>query len=255
MTIVTPAGRLYCDGFTKLHEPTKPDRLILGVAGRSAFHAPHAATDICEHLRQTPPEFDLAAVAKSFIESQERFELLETTHVVALLEHCTHEFASYLATHQWPLPQLLAKPEGTTFVLASYDPVAQVGVVRVLELGLIAVGDKLEIYKRNRIAEVITKDRLAGQIIAGEGDYLNDIVFPRMKSEAVSETTRIQFHDYPQIQLFPVHETSARQARDVAADLIAVASRMTEIIPAPSGIGGPMDVRLIGESPRPTKLD
>jgi hypothetical protein len=43
-------------------------------------------------------------------------------------------------------------------------------------------------------------------------------------------------------------------AADFAVDLIEAASKTTAVIPAATGIGGPIDVLLVGDAPRPVRL-
>jgi hypothetical protein len=43
-------------------------------------------------------------------------------------------------------------------------------------------------------------------------------------------------------------------AADFAVDIIEAASRTTSIVPSDTGIGGPVDVILIGDDPKPQRL-
>jgi len=49
-------------------------------------------------------------------------------------------------------------------------------------------------------------------------------------------------------------EISRQEAVAVAIDIIEATSKTTALIPAPYGIGGPVDVVLLGDEARPEKL-
>ncbi len=51
-----------------------------------------------------------------------------------------------------------------------------------------------------------------------------------------------------------VGQASLDEAVDAAVNTIDAAARTTELVPAPSGIGGPIDVVLLGDKLRPQKL-
>jgi hypothetical protein len=48
-------------------------------------------------------------------------------------------------------------------------------------------------------------------------------------------------------------ETTVEDAIDIATDMIEAAARFTKTVPAGSGIGGPIDVKVIGRGARPAR--
>jgi hypothetical protein len=51
-----------------------------------------------------------------------------------------------------------------------------------------------------------------------------------------------------------IADVDVKVAADFASDLIEAASRISQFVPARTGIGGPVDILLIGEEPRPVRL-
>jgi hypothetical protein len=96
-------------------------------------------------------------------------------------------------------------------------------------------------------------DDLAEPILCGEGDYLRQHVLPTIKDQPVSQWTIDQLGDFPKVNFAKVRDVELRNSISLAADLVSSASRMTERIPASSGIGGPIDVRIIGADARPVR--
>jgi hypothetical protein len=243
----------YCDGAEKFFEPKNSDRLTLAVTGRRGFYPVTIAVapDPCDYVRQTRREFDLGEVANAFIEKHGNVDLNDFD-LGELANHCVQALTSYLSANPHRLPTFSGDHFASAVLLASYDPKTRVAIVRSFEIGFSPSGTQL--IARLGLDERFGPDDLAEPMSVGEGDYLREQVLPIIKDLPISETTRNQLGDFPNVRFEKVGAMSLQQAVEIATDLIESAARMTAKVPAKSGIGGPLDIRLLGESVRPVRL-
>jgi hypothetical protein len=113
--------------------------------------------------------------------------------------------------------------------------------------------DGNSITSRPGLTERFTNEDLAEPITVGEGPYLQQHVLPTIADQPIGEVTRRQLGGFPNVNFPMVGSNSLHDAVGVAVDLIESASRMTERVPPSSGIGGPVDVRVLGKEARPAR--
>jgi hypothetical protein len=249
-------NRVYCDEANKLLVPSRPDRFIVAVTGTRGFYPLSMMTamnDICGYVKRTAREFDLAEVVKDFIEKNHSEIDLSNFDAKQLAQHCQDALFAFFLAHPYRSPTVSGVGFSSSVVLASYDPATSRAHVRTIEISFSQDLTKLII---NDVTNVhFDLDDLAEPMICGEGDYLRQKVLPVIGLESIAESTRRQVGTFPVVNFPTVRDNSLKDAIAMATDLIESASRMTAKIPASSGIGGPIDVRIIGKQLQPTRWE
>lgn len=248
---------MFCDGAEKFLELTRPERSILVVTGRRGFYPislygllPH---EVCSYIRSTPREFDLGEVAKKYIEADPSTDTdLTSLNIETLYNNCLRELKDYLVANPHRLPAVNGDRFSSAIVLASYQPTTRTAVIRSFEIGVSQDGTAL--HARPVLNEKFTPDDLAEPVAIGESVYLARQVLPVIGDYPISTATRQQIGNFPNVDYPHVRDQSSQQAVEVLTDLIEAASRLTATVPASSGIGGPLDIRLLGEAPKPVRL-
>jgi len=243
----------FCDGAEKLLEPARRDRFLLAVTGRRGFYPSlqfALGQDVCGYIKHTSREFDLGEVAKKYVEADAAVDLA-SFDLLALSNNCVRELRDYLLANPHRQPIFSGDKFSSTVVLASYDPATRTAIIRSFEIAVSPDGTALN--TKLGLNETFGPDDFAEPIAIGEQVYLTKQVLPALKDHPISATTRQQLGDFPNVNFPRVKDQSLQQAIEVAADLIEAASRMTETVPAASGIGGPLDIRLLGDEPRPVR--
>ncbi|MCW2219504.1 hypothetical protein M2232_003036 [Bradyrhizobium japonicum] len=233
----------FCDGHTKILEPSPPKRLLLAVTGRRGFHPLDRmfAKDICEYVRTTPREFDFGLVAKAYIEGSNNQIDLKTFDMLALGNYCAVELQKYFASQPAYVPRTNADAFTAHIVLASYDPENQIAIVRSVLLNVNAQNINIEVS----LNEHYGVDSEASPVLVGEQPYVLAHVLPVINSFEISESTREALGSFPIMKFKRVGDTSINEAIALASDLINATSQRTNVVPAPSGVGGGVDSRVI----------
>jgi hypothetical protein len=188
---------------------------------------------------------------KQYVETSIADIDLTTFDAAKLGQHCVAGLIAYFTVHPERSPRANGDRFESTIVLASYDPVTANAFLRTISVAVTDDGISLKAVDGLNIRFGL--EDVAEPAAVGEQPYLIQQVLPRIKDEPISDSTRRQIGDFPKVDFLKVKDASLQNAVDMATDLIAAASRMTETIPATSGIGGPIDVRVLGTDPRPVR--
>jgi hypothetical protein len=132
-------------------------------------------------------------------------------------------------------------------VIASYDPHSKDSVVLNFVVRIDAVTRKVEAGRFTRV--LISQQSRVGVWSFGETDYLNKNVFGGVGRGFLTADTLSFILDGK-----PVSEARLEQAVAAAANIIEAAGKTTRTIPSPSGIGGPIDVVLLGKKRQPEQI-
>ncbi len=234
----------YCDGIDKFVEPRRPDRTVIFLTGRRGVwpRAISSAPDVCAYVRRAKREFDLAEVARDFLEAAN--VNIDQLDLSAAGKHC----ATALRRHLRRRPDLVlpATEHLTEIIFAAYDPASSKAIIRSVALAIDSSG--LPLWRGN-LERRLGLDDAAEPVIAGESNYFNRHVLPTFLDNPLNVSTRRFWALYPR---FPkVRNTSRQIAVDAAIDIIEATSRMTLHVPASSGIGGPVIIRILGTHARP----
>jgi hypothetical protein len=215
------------------------------VTGEVAFIAPPGAQvkDICGYLESAPRMLDISTVVKHYLEKNPD---LSEPSVNELSAECVNAVERLRKASPETLEQYIGR-EIFSVVIASYDAHSKDSLVLNFVVRIDSATRQIEAARFTRI--VISPESRRGVWSYGETDYLNKYVFGGVGREYLTKETM----DFILIDK-PVSDATLNQAVAVATNIIDATSRMTQIIPSPSGIGGPVDVILLGKKRRPIEI-
>ena len=244
----SPEKGIDCDNQFKIFEPSHPGHMILAVTGTPILLEPSSQPvplgRICEYINSAGRVLDIHKVAMEFLEASGA-ERIEFVDMPALAAQCIEATRSGLAQDGIRL-HLPRTQEMFSVIVAGYDPRTGNSAARSFVIGL-----------TEELAPVLVRtfERKAGPDdnqrywAFGETDYLNRHVVRGLGRRYLALATTA-FYTTRRL----VRDVSVDSARALAVDLIEAAARTTGIVPAPGGIGGPIDVVLVGKEPRPQHL-
>jgi hypothetical protein len=235
-----------CDGQFKIVQLKRPSRTVVMVTGDGVFIPPPstAEKDLCRYQQSAPHLLDMTAVVSSYL--QRNAHAPEKLSLKDLGAKCVHAAQRFQALHPEAFRSHLGG-EIFSVVLASYDPKAKVSTLRNFVVRMSQETQKIEATRFAKIAVSSTDRR--GIWAYGETDYVEKQVYGGFGRQFLSASTLDFF-----LQDKPVAQASRDQAVAAAVNLIQAASRAAQQFPAPSAIGGPIDVVLLGRGRRPQQL-
>ena len=221
-----------CDGAFKLLAPRQPGRTVAVVTGDSVFVAPPPAgtSDLCGYLKAAPRLLDVNAVVIEALEQP-------TARMADVSDACLQALGRFRAQHPDALTSYAGR-EIFAVVLASYDPARAESTVRRFAVRMNA-GGQIE-------AVAASETRFSAQsasavLIFGETEWAKRALSGGVGRRILSEAT-VKFLAVPR----PVGAVGLDQALAVARNLMEAASRAAENDPPPSGVGGEVQVGIIG---------
>ena len=231
----------FCDEDFKLIEVKRgPSRTVATITGNSGMKEPRDNPDFCNHLRQATIWLDLKRDFKSYIKSQTASAA--TLTIAGFLPNLEKAFASLPAVAK-PYLQPFANRRFSLLVVGSFDPETSTSWIRHVTLALTT---DLKPIMFGETVERIDLDHEKMFYRFGEKDYAD-----RMLDNGVLAR---QFRDAGTLRFLRTREVVRDVTRDrsinVAIDFIEAVSAMARVFPAPSGIGGPVDVLFIGRDTR-----
>jgi hypothetical protein len=238
-------NKIYCDGVAKLIQATKPVRAVAAVTGNGVVvDYPHPVADdqMCSYIKSAPRIFDIEAVVQRFLDSSSG--PLQSLSLEPLVQQCLSEVAKLDRT----LPGFLARFLGTTMfqvMLAGYDADSGSSVVRTFSGRIEGNG---RFVFQFALDKSYSREAGADWLMFGEADYFNAHVlgpegqafydrgiFGRMKGHKVAEIDR-------------------DAAITLAEHSIEAAAKTTGVIPATTGIGGPIELLAITDEEKPERI-
>jgi hypothetical protein len=240
----TVAG-IHCDNAVKIVLPARPERVVATVTGQGTFLVPPgniAISDLCMYVRRGPRLLDIQGVVKRYLE--EKNIDLNVLEIMDLAQRCLNAVRDFQTT--WPdALHSFAGHELFSVVLAGYDPKERLSVIRSFVVAVLA---DLKPDIARTVDWRIAQDDAPEYFGFGETDYMNRQVFGGPGRGFLSETF-IRF-----LTLKSVKDVDPDIAVEVATNLIEATAKTTGIIPAPTGIGGPIDVVLLGKESQTRQL-
>ena len=239
-------GDTYCDYAFKIIEPVRPARTAVTVTGNGVMvkRPGPDVSDLCEYVRRAPRLLDIERVVSEYLASENTD--IATLQIENVAQRCVAAVKDFQAS--WPLAlRSFEDREVFSVVLASYEVQSRMAVIRSFVLRLIGTTLNPEFGKVTADKFFLNSKRAIR--IFGETGYLEQYVSGGIGRQFLSEET-IRFEAQERI----VREIDLREAIAVAVNVIEATSKTTNLIPAPSGIGGPIDVGLLGEAPQLEKL-
>src|SRR5271166_91039 len=230
-----------CDGQFKIIQLTRPARTVVMVTGDGVFLPPPAANqpDLCQYVQSAPRILDIAAIVKAYLERK-------ITSIDQLsLEDLGSECARAAQRFQDTYPQAFQSHLGGeifSVVIASYDPKGKVSTMRNFVVRIDAATRQIEAARFAQITVSSTDRR--GVWAYGETAYVDKNVYNGFGRKYLTAPTLSFILDNQ-----PVAEAPLDQAVAAAVNVIQAATRAAEVVPAPSAIGGPIDIVLLGRKP------
>jgi hypothetical protein len=242
----TIGGKVYCDNRFKILIPRSPPRTVATVTGTGTFVAGIEnipLEKVCEHIHEAPRLLDIGAIVIQHLEANNH--VLEAPHTEKLLDACVEAVRAYGNSGQNRLGEF-AGYAMFAVVIAAFDPSTPMTRIRRFVVNILSDGQPMG-------GLVIENDFPANarrEILAfGETDYLNKNVYGGAGRQFLSEQT-IRFIS----QHGPIKDVQRDEAERVAVEVVEAVSKTTTIVAAPTGIGGPVDVVLLGAKSSPEKV-
>jgi hypothetical protein len=237
---------IFCDSQYKITELRRPKHTVVAVTGEVAFIAPPDAHEqnICGYLRSAPRMLDFSSVVKSYLERKniDPFKL----SLDDLGSECVGEVERFRRANPLVFEQYVGH-EIFSVVIASYDPQSKNSLILNFVVRIDAATRKVEAARFTR--NLISQQSRRGVWSYGETDYLNKNVFGGIGRRFVTADTQSFI-----LVDKPVSEARLDQAIAAATNIIDATSRTTQLVPSPSGIGGPIDIVLLGNKRRPERV-
>lgn len=233
-----------CDNDSKIYIPQRPPGTVATVTGTANFLAVKQpfGDDPCKDIAEGIPLLSIPPLVLTYLEGQNapvgELDLNE------LARQCVERLTRLFVGD----PNLAAQYRGRqifTVAIASYDAETKTSAVRSFEVSLSADGI------------ISVKDGLAANYGAedkpdfcafGQGGYLREQVLRGPGRKFVGP-------DYQTLSDRPsIADVEAELASDMGANLIEATSKTADLVPIPTGVGGPLDVYLISSHRVPERL-
>jgi hypothetical protein len=235
-----------CDSQYKITELTSPKRTVFVVTGDMAFIKPPNAGvhDVCGYLQSASRLLDIPAVVKHYLErkSSDPFKL----SLDDLGADCVQAVQRFRESSPLVIEPYIGR-EIFSVVIASYDPRSKTSLVMNFVVRIDAKTHRVEAGRFTRIA--IPPQNRRGVWSYGETDYLNQNVFGGVGRKYLTGST---------LDFILADQTVAKvrlaQAVSTAANVIEAAGLTTQLVPSPSGIGGPIDIVLLSQKRQPRQI-
>jgi hypothetical protein len=205
---------------------------------------PNLSTDICSAVRSSPQVLDIGSLVKSYIEkTNSKISKLSLTE---LGERCVTAMEKLQISRPLVFQSLTGR-EVFSVVMADYDPKTRVALIRNFVVRIDA--DSKEIQATRFSTDTISAGDKWVVLPFGESDYFFQTVYHGVGHQFINAAIFDSMIAGKHVSEVPLDLAVA-----AAVNTIEAASRTTALVPATSGIGGPIDVVLLGDQSRPQKL-
>jgi hypothetical protein len=235
---------LYCDNSFKITEIDHVNRAAFIVTGYTTVwnfqNVPIG--DICKHIQEVRAKFDINVILKEAIEQKPTFI---STAIDDLPKVCIDAINQYSVASSGDFDSRRGA-QIFQVAVASYDDVHGTSMVQSFSInmgndGVVSASDfKVQEFNPGNEWQLL---------LFGEASYLTNNVFNGIGMQFLGDRYG-RFRNGKTI----IRETDQALAADFASDLIEAAAKTTSLVAAPTGIGGPVDVLLLGNSARPQRL-
>lgn len=237
MTHIGNGVQVYCDNYYKITEVDRLDRTAFVVTGTGTVWNLSRAITLDDICREAVAVFDITDVIRNSLDH-------DAVSLDALPRVCVEAMEKFTATNRAFDPkrgqQLFQVAVGT------YDFAEQISRIHSFAIHL---ADDGSVFADDVLVRRFTQDQEWSTITFGECDYLNQQVFTGPGLSFLTERYG-RFRNLPG----PIKDTDPALAVDFVTDILTATERTTALVPAKSGIGGPVDVILLGKHPRPQRI-
>lgn len=242
----SPPGS-YCDNSFKIIELANPSRTVVTVTGTGIFvdAPPLGEPDLCRYLATARRSLDIGGLVKNYLENKKITDISKLS-LEDLGTACATELKRFAAANPLAIQPFIGN-EVFSVVIANYTSETKTAMILNFVVRIDAATSEIiaDRFTRRTITPIDRRDVLE----FGETDYLNKNVYGGARRAFLSAAT-LGFI----LANKPVSETPLDQAVAAAANIIEAAGRTTNIVRAPSGIGGPTDIVLLGQKTQPERL-
>ncbi len=235
-----------CDGEFKIVQLARPARTVVVVTGDSIFVPPPPAhtADVCRYLATAPRLLDIDAVIRALLDRS--LADPASVSIQSLGAACVRAVRRFRRLYPAALEPYVGWPIFSVIV-ASYDPASRTATLRDFKVRIDAHSKRIKLGKISQISVDMQSPRRVW--IYGETGYVEKYVYDGFGRRFLTPPTLTFVRQHT-----PVRETTLGEAAAAAVNVIQAASRATQTLPAPSGIGGAIRVVLLGRQPRPQAL-
>jgi len=235
----TTANGVFCDNTVKIFELTQRRHTAITVTGHGKV-LPDDGSALIDPT--VAPLLDIESLVQKELESG--CGILRQVEVLALANKCKESAAKYALDYArfGPLEEFRGKAIFQV-VIGSYNPADRTFLIVYFE---ILVADDLTVQSLGINWHEMSMEDKSGPMLFGEISYVEQHVYNLACGledfNAFVESGK------------KAKDVTVAEARAAAVNLIEATSRRTETIPAPTGIGGPVDVLLIDDKEKATRL-
>jgi hypothetical protein len=233
-----------CDSHHKIVEPSRPDRTVFAVVGRSMHieGPPPAMPDPCTHLRRAARYYDIEALTRHYLEtSGAQVAAMETDRLAAL---CVETIATFQQTRG---DEIRGFWGGRLFavILMTHEPAARRSTIKRFSIHL---GENGEPFASEKVTLALGPTDRPTLLPFGEFEFLKKQVVNGPGKQFLGGG----FKEWQ--KKAKIAEITPLLALDAAADLIEAASRSADLLRFEGVIGRTVDAVLLGDPPRPQRL-
>jgi hypothetical protein len=232
-----------CDEDFKLIEVSRgPLRIAATITANTGMRKPSNNPDYCEHLRTAPVWLDLRSDLRNHLENSKSSAPSLTDFQLA-----AEDAFSKLPAEAMPYLKPLVGSPFANLVIASFDPKSKVTRISRAILSLTA---NLQPRIGEETIEEIGPDHTKMFYRIGEQAYADTQMQNGTLANLFENSATLKFLS----SAGAVREVRRPEAINAAVDFINAVSKATKTVPAPSAIGGPVDVLFIGDADRAERV-
>jgi hypothetical protein len=231
----------FCDDVFKIVEISRFDRTAFVVTGHSTILDLSEAIYLDQVCSQRRAIFDIAAVVKQAFESGRTLpnNVLETLPEICV--RAVKEFSSTNNTYASLLGKQLFQ-----IAVGRFEPSDSISIV---DSFAVALGEDGEVRPIDSKSQRFKLDQEPSLTLYGEAGYLTQSVFNGPGAQFLTDRYS-RFKNGPK----RIEDVEVTVGADFATDLIEAAAKTSLIVLPSTGIGGPVDVILLGKDARPKRI-
>jgi hypothetical protein len=240
----TTVKEVSCDNAVKIVELTHRKHTAISVTGQGKVLPDDgsAMIDPCRYIKTTPPLLDIESLVQQELESGSG--ILRQEEILTLANKCKAVVAKYAFDCERFKPLEEFRGKGILrVVIGSYNPADRTFLIVTFE---IAAGEDLTVQVGDIEWKEMSMEDRGGPMLFGEVSYVEQHVY--------NLASGLEYFNAFEQSGKKVKDTTVAEAQAAAVNLIEATSLRTEKIPASSGIGGPVDVLLVDDKEKATRL-
>ena len=236
---------VHCDDQFKIIEPIRAARIAASVVGNVVFFAPPGPdeSDFCKNVKRARRLLDVPELASHYLETETVD--VSTSRMEEFALQCV---AAVQKLHAYS-PLTLKPFAGRALfsvILMAYDPKTRTAIIREF---FVQLSDEIKPEIGKITVRTFSFESKREMFLFGASNYFRNHVIGGIGRKFLSQET-IGFIR----QDTTIGKTDFRPALSSAMNVIDATSKTTALVPPPGGIGGTIDVLLLGNEPRPRRV-